>query len=53
MARLQGFQIPVPVDSEGKIDRDSIHKMVYNTYGSEVFEKYAVSTKHASITHIE
>ena len=48
MARLQRFQIPVPVDSEGKIDRDSVHKMVYNTYGSEVFEKYTIPIKQSS-----
>jgi len=42
MARLQKFQIPLPVDSNNKIDIGAIQKIVHNTYGSEVFERYAI-----------
>lgn len=44
MARLQEFQIPLPVDSDNDLDIGTIKKIVHNTYGSEVFEKYAIAS---------
>jgi hypothetical protein len=42
MGRLEKFELPLPVNSKGEIDLDTVKKIVKNTYGSEIFEKYAI-----------
>lgn len=41
MGRLLKCEIPFPITKEGDIDLETIRKLVKNTYGSELFEKYS------------
>ena len=42
MGRLEQMSIPVPVNKTGSIDSGIVKKLVENSYGSNLFEKYKV-----------